>query len=97
MLIIYGLFAIADQQHQRCCAEEEDNGKVEVMDPTHQVRAAGGENTAASTKPELGQHPTQTHPQTTNQAPEGTLQVTEMWFHLVFHHCNLHHSVHVGR
>lgn len=77
MLVIYWLAAATHQQHKRWGTEEEDNGKVEVMDPTHQVRAAGGENTAAGTKPELKQHPTQTHQQTTNQAPEGPLQVEE--------------------
>lgn len=45
------------------------------MDPAHQERAVGGEDAAASTKPELRQHPTQTHQQATYQAPERTLVV----------------------
>lgn len=75
MLVLYGLRAVADQQHQRRCAEEEDDCKVEVMDPTHHERAVGGEDTAASAEPELGQHPTQTHHQAADQAPESTLEV----------------------
>lgn len=75
MLILYWLGAIADHQHQHWCTEEEYDSKVEVMNPTHQVRAVRGENTAAGTEPELGQHPAQTHPQAAYQAPERTLEV----------------------
>lgn len=45
------------------------------MNPTHQERTVRGENTAAGSEPELGQHPAQTHPQATYQAPERTLEV----------------------
>lgn len=63
------------------------------MDPTHQERAVGGENTAASTKPELRQHSTQTHQQAAYQAPERTLKVKAggksnvllLGLHWVFH------------
>lgn len=75
MLILYGLGAVADHQHQHRRTEEEDDSKVEVMDPTHQERAVGGEYTAAGTEPELRQHPTQTHHQAAYQAPERTLEV----------------------
>lgn len=75
MLILYGLGAVADHQHQYRGTEEEDDSKVEVMDPTHQERAVGRENTAAGTKPELRQHPTQTHHQAAYQAAERTLEV----------------------
>lgn len=75
MLVVYGLGAVADQQHQHWRTEEEYDSKVEVMDPTHQERAVGGEDAAAGTEPELRQHPTQTHQQATYQAPECTLVV----------------------
>lgn len=73
MLIINGLGAVADQQHQHCRTEEQYDGKVEVMNPTHQEGAARGENTAAGAKPELRQHSRETHHQTTYQAPKSTL------------------------
>lgn len=74
MFVIYGLRAVADHQYQHGRAEEKDDPKVEVMDPTHYERAVGGENTAASTEPELWQHATQTHRQSTHQAPESALE-----------------------
>lgn len=74
MFVVYGLRAVADHQHKQGRAEEKDDSKVEVMDPTHYERAVGGENTAAGTKPELRQHATQTHCQSTHQAPESTLE-----------------------
>lgn len=74
MLIVDGLRGVADHQHQQRRAEEEYDPKVEVMDPTHYERAAGGEDTAASPEPELRQHPTQTHHQAADQAPERPLE-----------------------
>lgn len=68
---------MADHQHQHRRAEEEDDSKVEVMDPAHQERAVGGEDAAAGPEPELWQHPTQAHQQAANQAPERTLGQTE--------------------
>lgn len=79
MLVLYGLGAVADHQHQYWCTEEEYDSKVEVMDPTHQERAVRGENTVAGTEPELRQQPTQTYHQATYQAPEGTLEVKAGW------------------
>lgn len=75
MLILYWWGAKANCQHQHRCTEEEDDSKVEIMDPTHQERAVRGENTAAGPEPELGKHSTQTHQQAAYQAPECTLEV----------------------
>lgn len=75
MFILNGLCAETDQQRQHRCAGEQDDGKVQVVDATNQERTPWGENTAARTKPELWQQPTQAHRQTTNQAPESPLRV----------------------
>lgn len=75
MLIVNGLSTIADQQHQHRRTEEEYDAKVEVMNPTHQKGAVRGENAATSAKPELRQHSTEAHQQTTYQAPKSTLEV----------------------
>lgn len=48
---------------------------MKVMDPTHQERAVGRVNAAAGTEPELGNHSTKTHHQTSYQAPERPLWV----------------------
>lgn len=78
--VVDGLGAEADQQHQSRRTEEEDDGEVQVVDPTDQSRAAGRENTAARPEPELGQHPAQPHQQTPQQAPERPLDRDRMCF-----------------
>lgn len=75
VLVVDGPGAAADQQHQNRGAQEEQDSKMEVMDPTHQERTAGRVNAAAGTEPELGDHSAEAHGQASYQAPERPLQV----------------------
>jgi len=75
MLILYRFGAAADQQHQHGRTEEEYDGEMQVVDSAYEERALRRENATARAKPELRQHPTQTHRKTAYQAPESTLEV----------------------
>ena len=73
VLVVQGLGAVADQQHQHGGAEEEQHGKVQVVDAADHRRAGRGEKAATRTEPELWNHPTQAHRQASHQTPECTL------------------------
>lgn len=75
MLVVQGLGAVADQQHEHGGAEEEQHGEVQVMEAADQRRAGRGKHAAARSEPELRNHPTQTHRQASHQTPEGTLEL----------------------
>lgn len=66
--------AEGDDEDQDTCAAEQNDGKMEVVDATEDKGARGWEDAAARAIDKLGYHATETHGQTSDQTPEGTLQ-----------------------
>lgn len=73
MLLWDGRTAQGDHKCEEAGADEEDDGKVEVVHPAEEHWACRGSHAAARAEEELGYEPCQAHQQAPNQSPESTL------------------------
>lgn len=73
MLLRNRLSAQGDYESEEARADEEHDGKVEVVHPADECWACRGSHTAARAKGELRNKACQAHQQAPNQSPEGTL------------------------